>query len=153
MVQSEGLSKRLLHQNINRNPTVDGGSGKMSVLPFTNIYDKRYGAMMVDWKCGAQKVLQPEWAKSDKRFRRDQTLLSAPVAMDHGGKEGAVNVCKRAWFVSRGFLPNMSPKQSKKLGQRGHLRPILCSILCYELYLQLALKEGVMGWFVVCGRG
>ena len=90
---------------------VDGGSGKLSVLPFTNIYDKGYRPKIVAWKCGKQKVLQPEWAESDKRFRRDQTLLSASVATDRGGNERAVNVCKRAWFVSRGFLPNMSPKQ------------------------------------------
>ncbi len=40
-------------------------------------------------------------------------LLSHPssVATDRGGNERGVNVCKRAWFVSRGFLPNMSPKQ------------------------------------------
>jgi hypothetical protein len=91
--------------------TVDGDRGKLSVLPFTNVYDKGYRAKMVAWKCGKQKVLQPEWAESDKRFRRDQTLLSASVATDRGGNERAVNVCKRAWFVSRGFLPNMSPKQ------------------------------------------
>jgi hypothetical protein len=58
-----------------------------------------------------QKVLESEWAESNKRFRRDQTLLSVSVAMDCGGNEKAVNVCKRAWFVRRGFLPNMSPKQ------------------------------------------
>jgi hypothetical protein len=144
MVQSEGLSKRLLHQNINWNPTVDGGSGKISVLPFTNIYDKRYGAMMIDWKYGAQKVLQPEWAKSDKRFRRDQTLLSASVAMDRGGNERAVNVCKRAWFVSRGFLPNMSPKQLNEAWTTWSFQ---------QSYEQWALEEGLMGCFVVCGGG
>jgi hypothetical protein len=74
-------------------------------------YNRRYRAKMVAWKCGKQKVMQPEWAESDKRFRRDQTLLSASVATDRGGNERGVNVCKRAWFVSRGFLPNMSPKQ------------------------------------------
>ena len=67
---------------------VDGGSGKLSVLPFTNIYDKGYQAKMVVWKCGKQKVLQPECAESD-------TLLSASVALDHGGNERGVNVCKR----------------------------------------------------------
>ncbi len=84
---------------------------QLSVLPFTNVYDKGYHAKMVAWKCGKQKVLQPEWAESDKRFGRDQTLLSASIATDRGGNERGVNVCKRAWFVNRGFLPNMSPKQ------------------------------------------
>ncbi len=93
---------------------VDGGSGNLSVLPFTNIYDKGYRAKMVAWKCGKQKVLQPEWAESDKRFKRDQTLMSASVATDRGGNERAVNVCKWAWSVRRGFLPNISPKQLNK---------------------------------------
>ena len=66
---------------------------------------------MVAWKCGKQNVFQLEWAKSDKIFRRDQTLLSASLAMDCGGNERGVNVCKRAWFVSRGFLLIMSHKQ------------------------------------------
>ena len=33
---------------------------QLSVLPFTNVYDKGYRAKMVAWKCGKQKVLQPE---------------------------------------------------------------------------------------------
>ena len=90
---------------------LEKGSGDFNVLPFTNIYDKGYRAKMVAWRCGQQLVLQPEWAESDKQFRRDQTFLSASVATDRGGNERAVKVCKRAWFIRRGFLPNMSPKQ------------------------------------------
>jgi hypothetical protein len=90
---------------------VEEGHGKFSVLPFTNAYDKGYWVKMVAWKCGKQTVLQPEWAVGDGRFRRDQTLLSASVATDRGGNERGVIVCKRAWFVRRGFLPNMPPKQ------------------------------------------
>jgi len=66
---------------------------------------------MVAWRCGQLLVLQPEWPENDTQFRRDQTLLSASVATDRGGNERAVKVCKRAWFIRRGFLPNMSPKQ------------------------------------------
>ena len=61
---------------------LEKGSGDFNVLPFTNIYDKGYQAKMVAWRCGQQLVLQPEWAESDKQFRRDQTLLSASVATD-----------------------------------------------------------------------
>lgn len=81
------------------------------VLPFTIIYDKGYRAKMIAWKTGKQQVLQPVWAESDKRFGRKQTLLSASVATDRAGNERAVNVCKRAWFVSRGFIQSMSPKR------------------------------------------
>jgi hypothetical protein len=41
---------------------------ELSVLPFTNVYNKGYHAKMVAWRCGKQKVLQPGWAESDKRF-------------------------------------------------------------------------------------
>ena len=90
---------------------LEEGSRNFNVLPFTNVYDKGYRAKMVASRTGKQLVLQPEWAESDKRFGRDQTVLSASVAADRGGNERAVKVCKRAWFISRGFLPNMSPKQ------------------------------------------
>lgn len=80
------------------------------LVPFTNIYDKGYRARCIAWKEGHQLVLQPEWAESDKRFNRQQTLLTASVATDRGGNERAVNVCKRAGFIKAGFQPNSSPK-------------------------------------------
>jgi hypothetical protein len=86
------------------------GSGHFCVLPFTNVYDKGYRAKKIAWKCGRQLVLQPEWAESDKRFSRKETLLSASVATDRSGNERGVNVSKRSWFVSRGFTPNMNPQ-------------------------------------------
>ena len=80
------------------------------LVPFTNIYDKGYRARCIAWKERQQLVLQPEWADSDKRFNRQQTLLTASVATNRGGNERAVNVCKRAGFVRAGFQPNSSPK-------------------------------------------
>ena len=84
---------------------------KYEVVPFTNIYDKGYQAKMVAWRAGEQRVLQPVWAESDRRFGRNETLLTAAVATDRGANERAVNVCKRSWFVSRGFQENSCPKQ------------------------------------------
>ena len=66
---------------------------------------------MVAWKTGKQHVIQPEWANSDRQFGRDETLRSASVATDRAGNERGVNVCKRAWFISRGFMQNMSPER------------------------------------------
>ena len=86
-------------------------NGNPTFIPYTNIYDKGYRAKMVAWRAGEQQVLQPEWAESDKRFGRRKTLRTASVASDRGGNERAVNVCKRAWYISRGFQPNSSPKQ------------------------------------------
>ena len=84
--------------------------GTLTVVVFTNIYDKGYRAKMVAWRAGKQLVLQPVWAESDKRFSRGQTLRTASVARDRGGNERAVNVCKRAWYISRGFQENSSAK-------------------------------------------
>ena len=47
------------------------------VVPFLNIYDKGYRAKMVAWKNGKQKVLQPDYANSDRRFNRIETLASS----------------------------------------------------------------------------
>ena len=66
--------------------------GKRTMVPFTNIYDKGYRAKMVAWREGNQLVLQPVFAKSDRRFTRDETLQSGSVASDRGGNERGVNV-------------------------------------------------------------
>jgi hypothetical protein len=42
---------------------------------------------MVAWKNSKQKVLQPDYANSDRRFNRIETLASASVASDRGGNE------------------------------------------------------------------
>jgi len=65
---------------------------------------------MIAWKTGKQQVIQPNWAYSDCQFGRDDTLRSAYVATDREGNERGVNVFKRACFVSRGFMTNMSPE-------------------------------------------
>jgi len=65
---------------------------------------------MITWKTGQQQVIQAEWAQSDRQFGRDETLRSASVATDRAGNEKGVNVCKRARFISRGFMTNMPPK-------------------------------------------
>ena len=78
---------------------------------FLNIYDKGYQAKLVAHRQGEQLVLQPDFAESDRRFNRSQTLRSASVASDRGGNERAVNVAKRSWFLKRGFLKNSSAKR------------------------------------------
>ena len=58
-----------------------------------------------------QLVLQPDFAESERRFNRSQTLRSASVASDRGGNERAVNVAKRSWFLKRGFQKTSSAKR------------------------------------------
>ncbi|EJK48707.1 hypothetical protein THAOC_32473 [Thalassiosira oceanica] len=87
---------------------VDGVRGYRA---FLNIYDKGYRAKLVAHREGEQLVLQPDFAESDRRFNRTQTLRSASVASDRGGNERAVNVAKRSWYLKRGFQPHSSAKQ------------------------------------------
>lgn len=92
----------------------DDGWIDVKVLPFLNIYDKGYRAKMAAWKEGKQEVLQPDFADSDRRFNRYETISSASIASDRGGNERSVNVSKRSGYIRRGFLPNMCPKQFNK---------------------------------------
>lgn len=54
-------------------------------VPFLNIYDKGYRAKLVAHRAGRQRVVQPDFAESDKRFNRNQTLRSASIATDRAG--------------------------------------------------------------------
>ena len=92
----------------------DDGWTVIEVVPFLNIYDKGYRAKMAAWKNGKQRVLQPDWAASDRRFGRKETITSASVASDRGGNERSVNVSKRAGYIRRGFRPNMCPIRFNK---------------------------------------
>ncbi len=108
--QREGYlqrQKNFADQNL---VVLDGNDTPIN-LPFTNIYDKGYRAKMIAWKTGRQLVRQPIWAESDKRFGRKETLITACVATDRAGNERAVKVCKMAWYVRRGFYPNMSARR------------------------------------------
>ena len=69
---------------------------------------QRVRAKKVAWRTGKQHFIQPEWAESEKKFGRKTTMLSVSVATDRSGNERAVNVCKRAWFISRGFQQRMT---------------------------------------------
>jgi hypothetical protein len=88
--------------------------GEEKILPWLNIFDKGFRVNAAAWAEGEQLVLQPDFAKSDRRFSRLQTLASASVASDRGANERTVNVSKRAGHISRGFLPNMCPIRFNK---------------------------------------
>jgi hypothetical protein len=85
--------------------------GSHEVLPFTNILDKGYRVKLICWRAGKQRTHQPVWRESDRRFTRNETLLTATVATDRGGNERSVKVCKRSWYVSRGLQPNQCHKR------------------------------------------
>ena len=64
------------------------------VISWINIFDKGFHVNSAAWSEGCQLVLQSDFAKSDKRFSRQQTIASALVASDRGANEQTVNVTK-----------------------------------------------------------
>ena len=81
-----------------------------SDIPFTLILDKGYRIVLAAWRAGRQLTLQPDFAKSDRRFTSREVLRSAAVASDRSGNERAVNVAKRAGRISRGLQPHQQPR-------------------------------------------
>ena len=68
-----------------------------SDLPFTNILDKGYRSTLAAWRAGGQLLLQPFFARSDRK------LQSATVATDQAVNERAVNRLKECGTVTRGI--------------------------------------------------
>ena len=73
------------------------------VIPFTNIFDKGYRNRLAAWRAGRQLTLQPDFAKSDRKFRRKETLSSAAVASNRAANERAVKMAKLCGYVKRGL--------------------------------------------------
>ena len=72
-------------------------------IPFTNILDKGYRVNLAAWRAGKQQVLQPTFARSDRKFTGRETIISADIAADRSGNERAVNRCKESGFIKRGL--------------------------------------------------
>jgi hypothetical protein len=60
------------------------------------------------WRNGHQLTLQPDFAKSDRKFQRKETLSSAQVAADRSGNERAVRLSKMSGYLKRGLSNNQS---------------------------------------------
>lgn len=59
-----------------------------NVVPFTNVFDKGYrNRLQACWLAGNQLTLQPVFAKSDEKFRRNDTLSSAVIEADRSSNE------------------------------------------------------------------
>ena len=86
------------------------------VVPFIVTLDKGYRSTIVAWRKGKQLVLQPDFAKSDRKFRGDETLSSAAIATDRGANERAVRLSKISGFIKRGGRVNSDLWRLKILG-------------------------------------
>ena len=81
------------------------------VLPFMNIFDKGYHVNLMAWQHGRQEVRQPVFARSDRKFRGVETLISASIATDRSGNERAVRMAKSSGFLQRGLSCTGCPKR------------------------------------------
>ena len=73
-----------------------------SVKPFLNILDKGYRITLECKERGEQRTLQPDFAKSDRKFKAIESLSSSTVATDRSGNERAVRYSKASGYVKRG---------------------------------------------------
>ena len=74
-----------------------------STLSFTNILDKGYRCIRAAWRAGGQLLLQPFFAKSDRKFTGREVLMSGAVATDRSSNERAVKVMKSSLRLVRGI--------------------------------------------------
>jgi len=89
---------------------VDGG-----IIAFTNMQDRGFRTIYAAWNVGKQTVIQPPFARSDKRFTGRQTVYSGLIAHDRSGNERGVNVSERKLYVQISVINtinNQSPLSS-----------------------------------------
>ena len=72
-------------------------------IPFSTILDKGYRSTLAAWMAGCQLILQPDFKKSDKKFRREETISSAGIATDRSGNERGVKYSKYSGILARGM--------------------------------------------------
>ena len=84
-------------------------------LVFTNILDKGYRSVMAAWRAGGQLLLQPFFAKSDRKFSSSEVLLSAAVVSDRFANERAVNRMKQSGMIACGIHPKHDMDMSADL--------------------------------------
>jgi hypothetical protein len=74
-----------------------------SSLPFIKTLDKGYRSDLAAWRKGGQLLLQPFFARSDRKFTSREVLVSGAVASHRSANERAVQRMEESKFVSRGI--------------------------------------------------
>ena len=75
----------------------------LSSLAFINILDKGYRCNLAALQKGGQLLLQPFFAKSDRKFNSSEVLVSGAVALRRSANERAVKWMKESKFVCCGI--------------------------------------------------
>ncbi|KAL7425381.1 hypothetical protein ACHAXM_006446, partial [Skeletonema potamos] len=116
---------------------VDGG-----IIAFTNMQDRGFRTSYAAWNVGKQTVIQPPFARSDKRFTGRQTVYSGLIAHDRSGNERGVNVSKRSGLIKRGFQEWMSAKRFNIAWLTWSCsKQTLCTNQCYKYNKQSVSLE------------
>ena len=71
------------------------------VVPFTVTLYKGYISIIAAWRKGSQFVFQPDFARSDRKFKGHDTLSSAAIATYRGSNERVVRLSKMSGFLKR----------------------------------------------------
>ena len=72
------------------------------IIFFCNELDKGNICLEVAYQNGKQLTLQPDFAKSDRHFKRKETLASAAILTDRACKEKVARLSKQSGYISRG---------------------------------------------------
>ena len=86
---SQYQSQSSIFREQNEFANLDRKQGE-DLIPFINIYDKGYRCTEDAFREGGQITWQPDFAKSDRQFKRNETLSSAAIATDRSGNERGV---------------------------------------------------------------
>ena len=105
--KEEGADERVEELSVRASPEEDEKLNLVlgEFVKIMNMLDKARDAN----ESHNQLTAQPVFVKSDQRFRGRDTLYSASVASDRGGKERMVNVSKGCGMIARGFQPRTDP--------------------------------------------
>jgi hypothetical protein len=79
-----------------------------NTLSWTIICDKGFRISTAAIRTGGQIVIQPSFAKSDQKFKDQETLQGALISSDRSGNERAVRMMKLSAYVKSGLQPNES---------------------------------------------
>jgi len=90
---------------------VQGASSVLFFLCKLSLFhvDKGYRCALAAWRGGRQLMLQPDFARSDRRFNSREVLRSGAIASHRSGNERAVNVMKRSARIRRGLEKHQDP--------------------------------------------
>ena len=78
---------------------IQEGMGGVQII---NVLDRGYRSTKAAWRNG-QFILQPTFARSDKKFLAKGTLQSALIASYRSGNERAIEICKSSSCLKNGI--------------------------------------------------